>query len=426
MPNKNNHLLLFLTANIALLAFLTSGGPVLLPDSQGYLSLDKLRGFPYPLFLSALHLLAPKYFLSLAALAQTAAVLCAATLLCRELGVRLRWNTGISLLAYGIALLPLFNFPLCAVCQDIGNTISTEAIAYAAFLLACAAGFRALCEPQLKILIMLAFGTALCAAIRPQLLFTYPVLVSILLVLRYTKKTSTLKLSVSLLALLLFHTSFGLAQNFYSGSAINPFMRQQLLTTVLYVSEPEDARLFAQSRHYATIEKVFMRMAEHNSFAKDRHHHQRSLAEHHGLGFDPICWSALHQSFVMDIGPELSENERLTVLKQAYGEMLITLLPLKWKPLLKTYVFILWQNSSLTVLAVLGFMLFFMRVYDLSLPGNLFALMAWLCAVLNLLTLALSATVEPRYLIYTHTPVLLSLLGLFNSWMSSRAAAHEH
>ena len=420
MPNKNNHLLLFLTANIALLAFLTSGGPVLLPDSQGYLSLDKLRGFPYPLLLAALHSIMPKYFLSLTALVQTAGVMCAAMLLCRELAARLRWNPGISLLAYGIALLPLFDSTLCSACQNIGNTIGTEGIAYAAFLLVCAAGFRALCEPQLKILLILAFGTAFCAAIRPQLLFAYPVFVSILLALRCAKTTSTLKLSVSLLALLLFHASFGLAQNLYSGSAINPFMRQQLLTTALYVCEPGEAELFISSPHYRTIKKVFARMGELNAFAGERHRYQRSLAEHHGLGFDPICWNALHQSFVMDIGPELAEKERLKLLKQAYGEMLKTLLPLKWKPLLKTYAMILWQNTSLTLLSVFGFMFFFLRVYDTSRPENLFALMAWLCAALNLLTLAFSATVEPRYLIYTHPPVLLSLLAIFNSRKQAR------
>jgi len=423
MPKPDKKNLLFIGANLLLLALLTFKGPVLIADSPTYLSPSPYRTPIYPLFLAALKFLSPGHFMGLAVFIQTALAMSGALLFCRALKARLGWNAAMTLSAYVLLLLPLFKIPLCPLGQEIGNTIASEGLAYPAFLGLCAAGLRALCEPAFRTLLPLAFACAFCAAIRPQLLFTYPLFLSAVLTAWHKKAVAPLKLGTALLALLLFHGAFSLSQKIYSGFSPNPFTRQQLLTTVLYVSGPEDAALFETSEDSATIKAVFSRIEELKAFAGQRHLFQRSLAEHHEQSFNPICWLSLHQSFDAVLDQNITAKERLGRLNDAYGRMLSVLVPAKKTDLAKFYLMMLWQNSSLTLLAAFCFMLYFMRVYDISRPENLFALMCWLLALCNLLLLSFSATVADRYLLYTRPLLILSLLALFHSWKKPREAA---
>ena len=415
--------LLFICGNLAVLLFLTLKGPILISDSASYLSLAPYRTPIYPLFLAGLNLLSPTHFLALAAFIQTALTLVAATLFCLELKKRCSWSARSTLLTYLLIILPLFKLPLCPLCQETGNTIGTEGLAYPAFLAFCAIGLRALCESGFKNLLLLSFTASLCAAIRPQLLFCYPAVLFVLFAAWRNKTVAPLKLVAGLLALLVFHGLFSLGHKIYSGFTPNPFPRQQLLTTILHVSEPEDCALFDNSQDSATIKAVFTRIEELKAFSGQRHMFQRSLAKQQEQSFNPICWLALHSAFDSALEKNLPEKERMRRLNNAYGRMLTVLVPAKKSELAKFYLLMLWQHSSLLLLSAFALMIFFMRVYDLNKMENRFALMCWLTASSNLLMLIMSATVADRYLIYTRPLLIISFMVLFYSWRKPRDAA---
>lgn len=420
-PNKPE--LILLCANLAILLFLTLKGPILISDSESYLSFTPFRTPIYPLFLAALRFVTPSHFLGLAAFLQTALTLAAATLSCRELQKRFGWSTAVALPAYLLSILPLFKLPLCPLCQEIGNTIATEGLAYPAFLAFCAIALRSLCETEFKRLLILSFAAALCAAIRPQLLFCYPAVLFVLFAARRNKAIAPLKLGAALLAMLLFHGLFSLGHKIYSGFAPNPFPRQQLLTTILHVCEPEDVALFENSQDSGTIKAVFTRIEELQAFSSQRYVFQRSLAKQQEQSFNPICWLALHKSFDSALNKNLPPNERLGKLNESYGRMLSVLVPAKKKELAVFYLMMLWQNSSLLLLTIIAFMLFFMRAYELGKAENRFAMMCWLLAFSNLMLLILSATVADRYMLYTRPLFVISFLVLFHSWKRPGKAA---
>ena len=423
MKKTNKPELIFLCGNLAILLFLTLKGPLLTSASASYLSLAPYRTPIYPLFLAGLQPLSSAHFLSLAVFIQTALTLVAAILFCRALQRRFSWSRAVTLLSHLITILPLFELPLCPLCQAIGNTIGAEGLAYPAFLCFCTVGLRALSESNLKSILLLSFASALCAAISPQLVFCYPAVLFALFSGWRNKTVAPLKLATALFALLVFHSLFSLGNKIYSGFTPNPFPRQQLLATILHVCAPEDAALFETAQDSATIKTVFTRIEELKAFSEQRYLFQRSLAKHHEQSINTIRWLALHSSFEAALDRNLPEKERMGRLNDAYGRMLTVLVPAKKAELTKFYLLMLWQYSSLLTLTAFAFMLFFMRVYHLNKTENRFALMCWLTAFSNLLLLIMSATVVDSHLLYTRPLLIISFLVLFHSWRTPRNAA---
>ncbi|HOX22691.1 MAG TPA: hypothetical protein PLL10_04440 [Elusimicrobiales bacterium] len=410
------HKLLFILGNLVLLLYLCGKGPVLVADSQQYISQSPLRTWAYPVFLTLLKLIAPMSFLSLAVLVQNALVLITATVLCRQLTGMFQLAKPTALLAYSITISPLLDSSLCPFCYGIGNLITSDALAYAAFLLLSAAGLHALIGPNLKNLIWLAALAVLGAALRPQLLFTYPLILFVVFLAwrkRVFRKTA---LTAGLLALLVFHFLSALGQRIYSGSVPSPFARQQLLSTVLFLSSPEDVALFKNSPHSNVIRRIFALAEEKKIFAEYSLRAGNTTCDYYDLNFDRIAWDVLHQPLIGACWPNKKYTECMESLCDVYSEMLRVLLPRKVLKLCSLVFLRAVNSSSPALLLVFACAFWFMRLHKLRFNENMFALMACLLACSNFLVVSISALMEERYFIYTQPLLLSALLVLFNKW----------
>jgi len=416
MTSERGNFYAFISFNIALLLFLGSNGPFLFADSQEYLSMSPLRAPVYPIFLYLLKLLSAKYFLHIAVFIQVGLTLFAARHLCGQLRRKLDWSLPVALFAYLLMLLPLFHFSDCALCLYIGNTIATEALAYPLFLLLCAAALRALWEPERKPLLLMAFLSAFGLLIRPQLIFTYPLTLFVIFISGRRKTWNATQLAPVLGAFLVFSGLAYLGQRTYNGFIRNPFLKQELLATVLYVSEPKDAELFASHRDSETVKKIFSRIESQNAFLAQKTNPTQPVSSHYTRNFDPICWGILHQSMAEDIGPEVTTPERFSRMDSVCGDMLRVLAPRKIPQLLKLLAIKLWTLGLFPLLAFAGYILSLLFTRDVSGEEKLFVQAVWVLAASNILLVAFSAELLQRYLFYTNMLMCVSLATILSHW----------
>jgi len=228
------------------------------------------------------------------------------------------------------------------------------------------------------------------------------------------------------MVLLLAHGLFGFWQKAHNDFMPNPFLRQQLLTAALYVSSPDDVKLFENSPDKPAIDAVFRRISEQRGFANQNPAFGGEILPHYNKTFNLICWGALHQSFAAYFeSQEVSGEMRLAAMHKAYGRMLAELVPRKWPQLLTLFAANLFAGVSAPTLLVLLFMFWFMRVWDTARDENLFAIMVLLLALANIFLVGITATMSGRYLIYTNTLAAVSVLVLFSAWAGRSTVVAE-
>lgn len=397
-------------------------GPVLSPDSVGYLAGAVGRPPVYPLWLAIFRPLPTEIGLAVIVFLQTAFVLVAAAVLV----LNLRRIFGLHWLTEGFSFL-LLGLPLLGG-RGIGSAILTESIAYGLLLLAWSAILLFLARERVTFLVWGMLAWLLALLTRPQLLFFAAAFLPLVIWSWRQKKLS----SLFLVALFFAGTvvSARLVERGYNflrhGSVLTrPVTGLQFATPLFYLAGPEDINLLLpEDRPY--FSKVIERIREgrwHRDFYQSPNFLRSS--QHYIDNWNHICYQGMFNAFL-----EEKDIPAGTDLLSLEPELVMALNERLWRiawPLYRKYILDHFRLVLVSMLFIMGGMTYPVLLAASAMIagivywrwGNLLAL--GMTGVLSLhgLNYAASATMNSlmlRYTFYTDVLVLVHLILLLADW----------
>jgi len=396
---------------IASFCFMASRSIELTQDSYSYVRHHVTRTSGYPLFLDLCRLLFRSHSLKGAQILQLMLGLFSAHRLAmvwrRELGL----GAGIERLVLVLLAIPVWR---------VQSTIGTECLSYAFFLLflACLTGsfFRL---QQGAILGMGAFATILLL-IRPQFVFLIPFLAVYLIWLFWHRddRSKNWIATGALVGMVLFSFYAQATYNYVFNGKFSriPFTGLQVLSVVMYVSDPSDLRLFEEPRDVEYLRAVYQKIKQDRLSYRDREITQMYL-DHYNRAYKYICWIAIVPQFKRMIGKaELDASDwealdRFTVrlsVKLLLRENVTRWIVLTIKQIEETSGHIFLIMVMLCVLAPI-------RYWKMRAPIDLLFFSVGALGLANYALIGLCEPIAWRYVFYTESIPLPLLVGYFST-----------
>jgi hypothetical protein len=266
-------------------------GPLQGKDSVGYLEGAAFRSPLYPLFLESIGLVFGGWRDGAVVAIQLLVTLVAVAALAATLRKTLGLSTAGTLLCAGFFLLPL-------VGGRVANYLLTESLAYALFLVAFKYLVTGVLAGERRAFALFLAFAALAVLTRPQFVFLFAVAAVVALVPGLAPGPARRRLA--LLGLLAGTVAVtGLAEAGYRYArdgefAYVPFTGIQMMASALYVSQPDDHRLFAEP-DASFFRRVRTRLGEARLLAADnpRPRGISRYSEHYASHYNTIVWRVL-------------------------------------------------------------------------------------------------------------------------------------
>ncbi|MBG0776994.1 MAG: hypothetical protein H0S85_11255 [Desulfovibrionaceae bacterium] len=250
-----------IAVHVAVLALVLLRGPLLQPDTGGYLHAAAIRPPLYPLLLQGLQALFGAGFATAAlwvqALGASLAVLYCGSALARALRAP-DWLRPIFALVLFVPLLPSSS--------GVANLLLSEGLAYPLFLAAAALLLRAASRGGLRAYALFFLVSGLLVLTRTQFLFLYPV-GALCAVWRGVQARSLRAgaaalgvLALCILGATALEKGWNLLQ--HGKASRPPFTGIQLVAAPLFLAQPGDAALFADPKERRFFERVHAALRE--------------------------------------------------------------------------------------------------------------------------------------------------------------------
>lgn len=411
---------LFLGLLFVLFCFLCYKGPILEPDSGGYIQNATIRSPLYPILLSAYTKIFGADNYGCLAILQIlfgfwASFYTASTL------TRLPQISVPKSISYLVTLVLLF--PYWGPCS-FGNIILTEALCYPLFLLMFSLLLQALLYKNTRFFIYSMIITGLLVLTRGQFLFIYPA-IGILLGYIFLFERKSFKSFTLLFCFILTIVGANLAertyQYLYHGQfKLVPYTGMQLIVAPLYLSSKTDGQYLKTEKERELFQDIWNVMEQKkinfNSLKTDSYFHMATYTLFYD-SYNKICWESL--------APLLSKYNLTSPyqIDPFFIQMGTTLIMHNLKGFFTLYLLNIVFNiggvyfALLLCVATLSALAAFLKTRH---PLALAYLLAALLTVGNYTLVALVEPILRRYSAYTDTLLISVLLIIVTTVFYSR------
>lgn len=403
--------LLFSIALCLIFCFLCFQGPMLAPDSGGYIHGATIRSPLYPLLLKLYIKIFGFNNFQCLVIFQILAGFIAAIFTAKKMS---QCTSVLPKNVFYLILLVLL-FPYYSHAQ-VGNMILTEALCYPMFLLLFSRLLEGLQNKNTRALLWSMALSGLLVLTRGQFLFLYPAL-GILLFYIILFERKIFKTGLLVVCLILTIIGSNLAERTYQyinhgQFKLVPFTGIQLVIAPLFLARETDQNLFTEPNQKALFKEVWSAMNQKklnfSSLNLDSYVHMTTYIQF-SENYNPICWATL--------APLLSKHglETPYQIDTTLTSMAIKLILNNLKGFFTLYILNIVLNIGglyfmlLLCVATLAALFAFVKTQS---PLALVYLLASLLTAGNYTLVALVEPMLRRYAIYTNTLQICVLLML--------------